>query len=329
MQRPLSNLGLSAGVGYGTRVPVSGELGGPPTDGELFVVRNAGTSDPDVMVYSSVDSAWQSVGSNITTAAAIGSDEDDSITLNGPVTFEVRREDFDFVPPIIVESDFTAAVVADTTANLIGPFPQIGWLYYRIEIAFGGTYDATTVFNGGAFHLDDAALVDLTDNDAVEFVVGGPPTTAVFFDEDSTESAYCEISVTFTDISDFTADDFYFGAFLAAAIEDTFAYTTADTVAYFAVNSNAGAVVIGTNLNGGGAAEDAALTIADATTYVWRVTLSADSVAFSSDGTAITQSNAVLNLDAGDEMVCRFGFRSAGTATAGVDINYVEIGRAQ
>lgn len=282
------------------------------------------------MVYSSVDGAWQSVGSNITTSAAFGSDEDDDLTLNGPVTFEVRREDFDFVPSITVESDFTAAVVADTTANIIGPFPQIGWLYYRIEQAFGGTYDATTVFNGGAFHLDDAALVDLTDNDGVEFVVGGPPTTAVFFDEDSTESAYCEASITLTDISDLSADDLYFGVFLAAAIDDAFAPNGADTYAMFIVSDNAGDLDIESELNGGGTLnDDSGVTWADTETKVLRVTISADAVAFSVNGSAITQTNAVLNLDAGDEMVCRFGFRSAGTASAGVDINYIEIGRAQ
>ena len=343
MQRPLSSLGLSSGVGYGTTEPTIANSGNPPTDGELFIVRAAGTADPDVKVYSAYTGSWLTAlltgGTDAVTLSpafsasgnvTLGGDEDDDITMNGPVTFEVRREDFDFVPPLIVESDFTAAVVADTTANLIGPFPQIGWLYYRIELAFGGTYDATTVFNGGVFLLDDAALVDLADNDAVEFVIGGPPTTAVFFDEDSTESAYCETSITLTDISDLSANDLYFGAFLAAAIEDTFAYETADTWAGFSILDNAGDLVIAAELNAGTHGEDdTGETWADLETHVLRVTMSADSVAFSVDGTAVTQTNAVLNADAGDEFVCRIGFRSAGTASAGVQVNYFELGRAQ
>jgi hypothetical protein len=61
-----------------------------------------------------------------------------------------------------------------------------------------------------------------------------------------------------------------------------------------------------------------------------RVTLLADSVTFTLDGVAVTQANAVLNLDATDRMVCIFGTQmSAVGATAGMTTSFVEIGVSQ
>jgi hypothetical protein len=226
--------------------------------------------------------------------------------------------------------------VADTEANVL--FLQNLPIYYRVELAFGGTYTPATFIHTSidttstenlVWKISDPTFIDAADNDAVDFIVGGAPTVAVTFDEDSLESAYCEASIRIDDISDLTANDLYFGFFLAAAIDDTFGYEGANTWAAFSVLDNAGDLVIATELNGGTHAEDdTGETWADDETLVLRVTMSADSVAFSINGTAVTQTLAVLNPDAGDSFVCRGGYRSSGT-DAGVEINYVEIGRAQ
>jgi hypothetical protein len=338
--RGLGAYGAPVLVGRGTAVPTVANSGAPPQDGEIFIVTAAST-DPDVQIYNVNDAAWQTIASidNAQTytvsptfgaGLTLGSDEDDDVTVNGPVTFEVLREDFDFPPAFtadITNGDF-ANTVADTEANQI-QFRSIP-MYFRYEQAFGGTYTPATFLDGFTFALDDTTILDLTDADAVEFVFLGSPTTAVVFDEDSTETAYCEVSLTMTDISDMSTDDLYFGFFLNSAITDAFAFADDNTMAYFIVQDNAGDIDIETELNAGGTLnDDTGITWADTETHVFRVAISADDVDFFLDGTQVTQTNAVLNADANDKFVCRLGVRSPGTAAAGIVLNYVEIGRAQ
>ena len=60
-QRPLSPLGLTAGVGYGTTQPTLANSGSPPGDGELFVLLSSGSA-PTLQIRNASASAWQSVG---------------------------------------------------------------------------------------------------------------------------------------------------------------------------------------------------------------------------------------------------------------------------
>ena len=338
--RGLGTYGAPVLVGRGTAVPTVANSGAAPQDGELFIVTAAST-DPDLQYYNANGAAWESVPTidaaqswagtqTFNGSAVLGDNEDDTVTVNSPVTWEVIREDFDFPPSgtlDITNGDF-AASVADTEANQI-QFQFIP-MYYRIEIAFGGTYTPATFLDGGVFNLDDTTILDLTDADANEFVFFGAPTEAVIFDEDSTETAYCEVSLTITDISDMSTDDLYFGLFLNSAITDAFAIASDNTVAYFIVQDNAGDLDIETELNGGGTLnDDTGVTWADTEAHVLRVEISADDVDFYVDGTQVTQTNAVMNADANDKFVCRLGVRSPGTAAAGIALNYVEIGRAQ
>jgi hypothetical protein len=280
---------------------------------------------------------WTFSGANVssgansfTGAVTLGDNEDDTITANGPVVFEVVREDFD--TPNFNVMDFSngdfVATVATTEANIIS-FGNLD-LYYRIEPAFGGTYTPGTFMNNQAFNIDDATILDVIDNDALQFIVGGPPLVAGFFDTDSTETAYCEASFTITTIANVSADDFYFGVHLAEALAATFATDDQTSRAVFKINSTAGDLDIETELAAGGTlGDEIAGAWADGETHVLRVEVSAADVDFYLDGVQLTQASALLNPAAAGNMVCSFGIRSAGTAKAGIAVNYIEVGRAQ
>ena len=160
--------------------------------------------------------------------------------------------------------------------------------------------------------------------------MGGAPLNAFLFDTDSTETAYCEGSFTITTIANVSADDFYFGVMASAAITDAFAVDADTSRAIFTINDTSGDLDIETELAAGGTLnDDTAEEWADGETHVLRVEVSAADVDFYLNGTQLTQTNAVLNPAAASMMVCRFGIRSAGTAKAGVLLNYLEVGRAQ
>ncbi len=272
-------------------------------------------------------------------SVTLGDANTDDITVNGPVISRIKREAFDFVPAMlwdITNGDFTGGSVADTNENLIVlPGSQVGAIYYRVEQAFGGTLSLGVILADGELKADSASLLDANDNDAVEFVFGGTPAAAVnygnpvIFDEDVSGEAYCEVSITVATVANLTADDFYFGVSLNAALTDGFAINGDNTYAVFIMSDNAGDLDIETELNGGGTLnDDSGTTWTDGQTKVLRVEISADDVDFFVDGTQVTQANAVLDADATDRFVCKLGVRSSGTA-AGVDVNYVEIGAVQ
>ena len=349
--RGLGRYGAPILIGYGSAVPTLANSGVGPMDGEFFVVRASG-STPDAQVYSASDGAWLTLA-NIDLAqtwtavpvfgagVSLGNDEDDSVTVNGPAIFKVQRLDFDlgFSYSLPAANDDSTVDVADTSTNWIHfPGQQVGSLFFRYEQAFGGTYTPgtfidtsidTTSTEGNVFKISDPTIVDANDNDGVEFSVGGDPAIVQFFDEDSTLDNYCEISMRIDDISDLSADDLYFGAFIKGAITDAFNPNGADTYAMFIVSDNAGDLDIETELNGGGTLnDDTGTTWADDATHVLKVVMSADSVSFYVDGTAVTQTNAVLDADNGDEFACLIGYRSSGT-DAGVELNYIEVGQEQ
>ena len=343
IQRPVSSTGLSAGVGYGTTTPTIANSGNPPTDGEIFITRAAGTSDPVVQVYSQLTGGWLTAllsGSTVSKTfdgdIVLGTNDVDDITVNGPVTYRVFREDFDYVGAKYLEFDFTASVLTDAGHNIIlMPTSQLGVIGWITESS-DGLSGQPEVF--GAQSLDTTTLADDIDNDALELCFGcfSPVNTiglqsSVWFDEDTSSSTYCEISLTLADITE--TDEVWFGWRLQEDQANPPTSTATNTMAYFIVQDNAGDLDIETELNGGGTLnDDTGIAWADTETKVLRVTALADSVSFAVDGTAVTQTNAVLNFDATDRAVCVFGFTNVtGDATPelGAVINYVEIGVSQ
>lgn len=348
----ISGLPAETTVRYAAACPTTGFFPGQ------ICVELAANSDVLVKIWNSNDDAWEeilgdsasitpedvtasddvSVGDTLTVTGALtangnvtlGNNEDDTVTVNAPVIFEVTREDFD-APTLIIfdltNGDFVQTA-ADTETNLL-LFPSIP-IYYRNELGFAGTFTVSTFLNNQAFNIDDATILDVADNDAKDYVVGGPPTQAFLLDTDSTETAYCEISFTITTIANVSAADFYFGVMASAAVDDTFAIDAATSRAIFIINDTAGDLDIETELAAGGTLnDDTAYAWVDGATKVLRVEVSAADVDFYLDGVQVAQTNAILNPAAATMMVCRFGIRSAGTAKAGIAVNYIETGRAQ
>lgn len=341
MQRPLSNLGLSTGVGYGTTEPTVTNSFSGPIDGELFVVRAAGTSDPDLKIYSQVSGAWTTAlvtgGTDavaLSTDITLGNNDVDDITVNGPITFNVFREDFDFVTALPLEEDFTAPVLTDAGQNMILLLgSQIRVIAWQTESSDGLSAAPDPWSVRGSMALD--TMSDDVDNDGIGMVFGsgGPDDvnaqhTGVWFDEDDNELAYCEVEISIADISD--TDDLWFGWIVKEAYDNPGASDTYDTSALFVISDLAGDLDIETELNAGGTLnDDTAETWADNETHIMRVTLGPDSVSFALNGTAVTQTNAVLNLDATDEAVCVLGYTLVATSDPTVVINYVELGLSQ
>ncbi len=266
----------------------------------------------------------------------LGNNEDDTITVNGPAVFNVRRTDFDFVG-IIVEpaaGDNYTPDVADNSENFFHfPGSQIPVLYVKYEQAFGGTFAEEIFLTGGTVAeaegnvllIDSASLLDVTDGDGIEFSLFGDPDNVALWDETSGKDAYCEISIRIDDISDISADDFYFGWFINAAFTAAFNHDGAASFAAFSVADTAGDLV----LDSSGGVDDSGITIADNGTYVLRVEMSADAVSYFIDGAAITVSNAVLNAGNDSTYNCLFGIRSAGTSAAIIELEYIEVGLEQ
>ena len=347
VQRPtFPATGKSAGISYFS----SGSSPTVAADGELAIVSQ-GVGNASQLQYwdsaSTATDAWveipaeNAVLANFANNVTLGSSEDDFIDVNAPVRFRVWREDFEgpYFVMDFTNGDFVASV-ADDEMNMLA-FPNM-IIAYEHEVAFAGTSTASTYINNGidaadaqarVWLIDDTTMVDATGDDAVEFVFGGTEIEAVLFIEEATDSldAYCEIQIRLDDVSNLSDADFYFGFFLNSAIDNTFAWETANTYATYHIDDNAGNLVISTSLNGGSDLEEDSTVLAawaDNETHTLRVELSPDAVVFITDGTAETQATAILDLDATDSMVCRMGFQFNVTAP-GLELNYVEIGKEQ
>lgn len=305
-RRAFDSRGLPIGIGYGTALPTVANNNRAPVDGEFFAVKATGTTDPRLKMYADTTGDWIDVNT---------------------VKYNVIREDFTFAKVAAhVEEDFTAAVVTDASENMIIlANSPIGPIHYRLE-APGGPGLAATVdpFHAGEFQLD--TLVDDADNEGVNLTFGGDPNGLGFsFDESQGNIVYCEAKFSIADISD--TDSVYFGWTITGAYVDAGAHDGFDTSAIFVVNDNAGDLDIETELNGGGTLnDDTGVTWADAASHVLRVTMAADTVTFTLDGTDVTQTNAVLNADDNDEFHCSMGSLNAAAGDPQVAIDYIEIG---
>lgn len=321
-----------------------------PPPGRLWVTYDA-TTQPELQVYDHVAGAWNEVPTKDddetisgawtftgvvdiqATTQSLGNDEDDTITSEGLHLFQVRR--LDFSAPISLlyrdrtNNDFTYGA-ADTEETqwhfetLNGDFT----LHSRAEIGFAGTFTPTTFLGSDGFLIDDATLLDAADNDGIEFTFGAGPVLSYLFDEDTSGTTYCELSFTPGTIANFTDKDFYFGAFLQQAIDDTWAFESNDMHGGFMVQDNAGDLITFDDAADAGDVEiDTDVTLVDGTATVLRVVLTADTIAFYVDGAAVSTA-ATLNVSNGQLMTCRFGIRSSGTSS-GTKINYIEYGIAQ
>lgn len=266
--------------------------------------------------------------------ATLGTDNDDDVTINAPVALEVYREDFYGHGFLAVEEDFTAAVVTDASENMLLMPGALGLIHFRYEAPGGPGFAGTLApLDGQALDLD--GMKDAVDNEGVDLTFGSAPdTSAGVCDEDlitASVGCYAEVSVTIADISE--VDIFHFGFRLSAAYVDAGAHATYDTYAFFILSDALGDLDIVTELNGGGVLnDDTGTTWADGATHVLRVVVFADTVQFWLNGTQITQVNAVLNLDATDELVVSMGTVNAtgdATPAPGIRVNYVEYGKHQ
>jgi len=320
--RALDQYGFPVMVGHGTAAPTTANSGAAPMDGEIYMQHATG-EDPILRVYSQTNTAWR---------FGIGLNEDDHVSFNSPVVWQVHSENFGRVGCAqAYEEDMTAAVQTNGGENFIlMPCSQIGVIAYRIEAEDGGTLAATPApFSvDGVLTLDGYA--DDVDNEGIELVFGstGPDHLGAWFDEDSGVDSYCEVSITIADFSD--VDDLWFGWVVQEAYDNPPASDSFDTSALFVISDLAGDLDIETELNAGGTLnDDTGTTWTDAASHTLRVIAQADAVEFWLDGVQVTQTNAVLNMDATDRAVCLMGYTIVAASDPGVTVNWVEIGREQ
>jgi hypothetical protein len=261
----------------------------------------------------------------------LGTNDVDDIVLNGPVTYKVLLESFDFLSYVTANSSWAGITTTDTAENyMFMPLSPLG----MIGVSFEQTTTAFVPFSV-AGEFDISGIIEVTSQEGVDLTIGGPISNGigslgVTFDEDNSASTYCEIGVRIGTVANI--DHMHFGWKLAGLRADPGALPdNNNTWVAFSVSDNAGDLDIETELNAGGILnDDTGVTWTDGQTKVLRVTLLADTVTFTLDGTAVTQTNAVLNLDATDQMVCMFGQKqSAAAADANVAITYAEIGISQ
>lgn len=337
--RALGQYGEAPMIGHGTAVPTTANSGSPPIDGEMFITHATAT-DPVLEIYSATATAWYDVPYEDTMTLTgdwtfdadiqMGNDETDSFDVYSVTNFRTKLENFGQVGCAqAYEEDMTAAVVTDGGENIIlMPCSQIGVIAYRLEAPDGPGLAATPApfAVDGVLSLDGYA--DDADNEGVELVFGsfGPDLLGAYFDEDADVDMYAEISITITDFSD--VDDLWFGWIVQEAYDNPPASDTFDTSALFVISDNAGDLDIETELNGGGTLnDDTGTTWTDGATHVLKVVAGADAVEFWLDGVQVTQTNAVLNMDATDRAVVVLGYTLDAASDPGVTVNYVEIGQ--
>ena len=159
----------------------------PGFDGQLRVDLTSGSS-PDFEMYDAsaadwVDVAMSTVAETISGAwtfsaaqifngnVTLGSNDADDIKVNGPIVYDVFREDFDYVVSKDLEEDFTAAVLTDNGNNmLLMPASQLGVIAYVTESSDGLSAAPSPFDVKGRMSLD--TFVDQIDDDAVQFVFG-------------------------------------------------------------------------------------------------------------------------------------------------------------
>lgn len=328
--RALSSYGRPVLIGFGTAVPTASNDGVPPMDGELYVVT-AGSTEPDVQFWSANSSAWNSVAGldiaqTFTASMTFGSDEDDLMTLNSPLSRPIHRDEF--CNTHVIQNDDTAESGVDTEINLIYTENTQDGYYQFIEqtatlpLAVAGTTGCTLDVSG-----------DVTANDGHEIKFTRTPLLGTHQVITSGTNFYFEISITIADISAFDGD-WAAGLMLPEAQQNPPQHDGLDTYLLFTLSDNAGDLDVEADNGGSGAVnDDTSVTWADGETKVLRLEVNAAESKAAVDGTAITLTNSNLAaswFDTGDA-VLPFYYHTQGAegAASGVVINYVEWGVVQ
>ena len=317
MQRPLTSVGLTSGMSFGTAFPTVANDGRPAFDGEPFVLIT-NDSRPLLFVFNDTANIWrtpdQSFGYNVP---------------GGSTMVNVRRQEFDESCVVREAADFTAELVSDAGVNIAWcPDDTLNVFEFRID---GAQASPFIVDGAGALDIDN----DGADNEGVEIVVSttSAPVGGVV-DVGTTPTTYFQVGFTIASIDG--TDNLQMGWKLAAAYVDDQVNNTINTGGQFHWNSAAGNCVITTQDDGTDAEDETtACDLSDAEEMHVRVVQETDGTynfffaateAALNTATAVTKTNATGAAAAGDMMVPYISMLNDTAADAEVKILYVEIG---
>jgi len=332
-RRQMDNLGFPIGAGFGTAVPTIANDGRPPVDGELFVVRTAG-SDPLLRVYNDSTSTWDTspmlqntntwtVANTFNGDVTIGSDEIDAFTVNAPMTVVLHRDDFCNIGA--EETDRTVESGADNAVNLM--YTNQSNPYYESQIQ--GTQTILPHRNPADGSCGWFVEGDATANDGVTTTFSPNTLVGVHQVTSTSDEFYFEISVTIADISAIDGDVAW-GLKLPEAAVDGF--DGLNTYFLYSISDNAGVATFECDVDGGGEVTDVdTITWADAATHIVRFEMDGSGYAAYIDGAAqtLTNCNAGGSNDFTDlDRVVPFLQMTVGAegVTPGFVVNYIEYG---
>lgn len=337
-QRPLNNKGLTAGASFGDGLPTVDNDGRPPFHGEMFTVRTDG-ADALVRVFNDSTSSWDTVpmleNTNTWTVAntfdgsvTLGSDEEDIITANAPVSHMIWRDDFCGIG--VLQNDGTVESGVDTEINDI--FTLASGKYYQF-VEQTATLSLARNINTAAAGCGLAVSGDVTANEGQEIRFVADALGSVHTVDSATDEFYFEISVTIADISAVDGD-FAFGLKQPATQLNPPQHDGEDTYFILTLSDNAGDADFECDVDAGGQTNDtASFTWADAATHTVRFEIDGAGynayVDDSATAETLTNCNDSGNNDFTDlDKVLPWFYYTQGAegAATGVVINYVEWG---
>jgi len=331
-QRPLTSLGLTEGMSFGTALPTVANDGRPPFDGEPFVLRSSG-SDPLLRFYNESESASDPRHSSLWETAPMLESVNDWTNRQ---QFNVARQEFNQSCIVREAADFTAELVTDAAVNIAlcpgnGPDEGITMFEFRID---GAQASPFIVDAAGALDIDN----DGAANEGVEIVIA--PTSAVvgaLVDVGTSPAKYFQVGFTIASIDG--ADNYGVGWRLAAAYVDQMVVATINTGATFLWDDALGNCVITTQDDGAdGTDEQTTCDLSDAEEIHVRIEVStagafafyhAATEAALATATALTETNATGVAAAGDMLVPFIFMEQDTAADTEIKILYVEIGEVQ
>lgn len=203
VQRPLSNFGYSAGIGYGSAWPTLANSYKTMQNGEMYL-RGGVTAGARLGVYDVTDGEWDQVPflndaetiSGVWTFSAAnahtGADTHTGLETHAKETFDLVygrtawRDDFD-LPLIHYEEDLTAAVGTDAGMNCMfsrtpanpltgvtGALPIATGAHYHNSVEGAQTYPEVHVLAGGWLDLD----TDAGASEGMQYVFASDPQAA-------------------------------------------------------------------------------------------------------------------------------------------------------
>jgi len=301
-----------------------------------FAVQVSDTAEPAPQYYDQIAATWKDIPSQESAetvsgvwtfnSISLGTDEEDTITLNAPLVNAAGIHRDNFCNFDVIQNDDTAESGTDTEINLIitdqAPDGYYQWIEQTATLSL-----AQPIATGCGLDVSG----DITANDGHEIKFTRTPLLGV--GQVLTSMAvpfYFEISITITDIS--TVDgDWATGLMMPEAQQDAPQHDGLDTYLIFTLSDNAGDLDVEADNGGSGAVnDDTGVTWADGETKVLRLEVADDLSAAFVDGTEITLTNCNLAaswFDTGDSIL-PFYYHTQGAegAASGIIINYVEWG---